>query len=187
MSLPAQTRLTDEERTNLVAFLDGEVDETLAQKLEEKVARSVSVRKEVEALEKTWELLDWLPQPEATADFATQTISRIHSQQLQAELMEGRVKFGAAIVVKVMAWAACIAALASIGFTSLRYAWPDPNRELINQLDGVENLETYRAIPDLKFLDDLSRLGIFVEPMVAPDPVGGTESKAGAPVGVQGQ
>jgi hypothetical protein len=180
MSLSPQTRLTEEERANLVAFLDGEVEESLARSLEEKVARSVSVRREVEALEKTWGMLEWLPRPELPGDFATQTLTRIHSQQLQAELLEGRVKLGAAIVVKALAWVACVVAMASIGFISLRHAWPDPNRELINDLDAIENLETYRAIPDLKFLDDLSRLGLFVEPTPGPDAGAESESSGAA-------
>jgi hypothetical protein len=170
MSQPSQTRLTDEERANLVAFLDGEVDETLAQSLEEKVTRSVSVRREVEALEKTWGMLDWLPRPEAPADFASQTITRIHSRALEVEALEGRLRWGVGLVAKVMAWAACILAAVGIGFASVRYAWADPSRDLINNLDCVENLETYRSIPDLKFLDDLSRLGIFVDPASGGEP-----------------
>src|SRR5262245_46294753 len=98
MALPPQTRLTDDERANLVAFLDGEVDESLAKSLEDKVARSVSVRREIDALEKTWGMLDWLPRPELPADFASQTLTRIHSQQLQADLLEGRFKWGAALI-----------------------------------------------------------------------------------------
>jgi hypothetical protein len=169
MAAPSHTRLTDEERANLVAFLDGEVSPELAQIMEEKVARSVSVRREVEALEKTWGMLDWLPRPEAPADFASQTITRIHSKQLQAELMQSRVKFGTSLAAKLVAWAACLVAMAAIGFASLRYFWPDPTRDLIDQLDCIENLDTYRAIPDLKFLDDLARLGIFVENVTVPD------------------
>src|SRR2546426_5393490 len=96
-----QLRLTDEERTNLVAFLDGELDEEQAQGLETKVARSPSARKEVEALEKTWTMLEWLPRVEAPADFTNQTISRIHSQQMRAELIEGRLQRVAVFAGKV--------------------------------------------------------------------------------------
>jgi hypothetical protein len=164
MSLSPQTRLTDDERANLVAFLDGEVDESLARSLEDKAARSVSVRREIEALDKTWGLLDWLPRPELPAEFAAQTLTQIHARQEQAEQFEGQLKSGATILAKTLAWALCVVAIGTVGFMSMRYLWPDPNRALINDLDAVENLDTYRAIPDIKFLDDLSRLGIFVEP-----------------------
>ena len=108
MSMPSHTRLTDQERANLVAFLDGEVDESIAQQFDEKVARSAGLRREVEALEKTWGMLDWLPRPELPTDFASQTLTRIHSQQLEAEQLASRVKLGAAIFAKAVAWVACI-------------------------------------------------------------------------------
>src|SRR5262245_29723357 len=92
-----QPRLTEDERVNLVAFLDGELPAGDARALEEKVARSESVRKEVQALEKTWNMLDWLPRLEAPAGFASQTVTRIHSQQLRAQRIEGQIK-------RVTAW-----------------------------------------------------------------------------------
>src|SRR5262245_22632112 len=121
-------------------------------------------------------MLDWLPRPELPADFASQTLTRIHSQQLQAEQLEARVKVGATILVKALASVACIVVICSIGFMALRHAWPDPSRQLINDLDIAENLESYRAIPDIKFLDDLSRLGIFADSVVAPE--SGAEAEA---------
>lgn len=166
--MQAQPRLTEDERINLVAFLDGELDGGDAQKLEDKAARSISVRKELDALEKTWTMLDWLPRPEAPPDFASQTLTRIHSQKLSAMLIEGRVRLSGLILAKLVGWAACVAAAVAVGFASVRYAWHDPSRDFIEHLDIVENLETYRSIPDIKFLEDVSRIGLFVEPMATP-------------------
>ncbi len=167
MALPPQTRLTDEERANLVAFLDGELDDVDAQKFEEKSARSISIRKELTALEKTWNMLDWLPRPEAPGDFASQTISRIHSQAIRAELIEGQLMRWSGVAAKSLTWVVSIAAMAAVGFGLLRFAWRDPSRELIGHLTILENLETYRSIPDLKFLDDISRIGLFADPAAA--------------------
>lgn len=180
-----QPRLTDEDRMNLVAFLDGELDDDeLGQRLEEKVAQSVSVRKEVQALEKTWGMLDWLPRPELPPAFASQTVTRIHSQQLRAELIEGQFKYWTTIAAKTIAWAACVAAIVTAGFASLRYAWRDPTRELINHLEIVENLETYLAIPDLKFLDDISRINMFKDPAEAASEATASDAPAApAPAG----
>ena len=177
-----QPRLTEDERMNLVAFVDGELEDELAQKLEEKVAQSVSIRREIQALEKTWGMLDWLPRPELPGDFASQTVTRIHSQQLRAEMIEGHVKFWSTIAAKTIAWVACVAAMGAVGFASLRYAWRDPTRELIEHLDIVENLDTFRAIPDVKFLDDISRIGMFKSPdePAGESPAGETPSGAAA-------
>lgn len=189
--MQVQPRLTEDERLNLVAFLDGELDDDeLGQKLEEKVAQSVSVRKEIQALEKTWGMLDWLPRPEAPTDFASQTVSRIHSQQLRAEMIEGQFKYWTTVAAKMIAWAACVAVMVAAGFTSLRYAWRDPTRELINHLEIVENLETYRAIPDLKFLDDISRINMFkdTDEATGEPPTGDAPAGAApAPPGPGGQ
>ena len=170
-----QLRLTDHERANLVAFLDGELEEEDAQGLETKIARSPSARKEVEALEKTWTMLEWLPRVEAPADFTDQTISRIHSQQMRAELIEGGLKRVVVIAAKVIGWVASVAAAVAIGFVGVRYAWPDPTRKLIEDLEIVENLEALREIPDIKFLDDVSRLGFFAPPSApaSGDPAAG--------------
>ncbi len=165
-----QPRLSDDERINLVAFLDGELAEADAIKLEDKVARSVSVRREIQALEKTWNMLDWLPRLELPEEFASQTVTRIHTQQLRAEMIEGRLKRFTIIAGKIVGWAACVLAAAGVGFAAIRLAWPDPTRELINDLEIVENLDSYRAIPDIEFLDSLAKLGAFSEPAAGPAP-----------------
>jgi hypothetical protein len=173
-----QPRLTEDERSNLVAFLDGEIGEEDAQKLEEKVARSVSVRKEVQALEKTWNMLDWLPRLEAAPDFASQTLTRIHSQQMRAERIEERVKWAAIVTGRVLGWVACVAAAVALGFAATRLAWPDPTRELVNDLDVVDHLESYRAIPDIEFLNNLASVGLFSDP--PPPPPGDIQTDAPA-------
>jgi hypothetical protein len=164
VQIPQHQRLSDEERANLVAFLDGEVDDDLASQLEAKVAKSPSVRKEVDALEKTWSMLDWLPRPELPGDFATQTVTRIHSQQLRAEMIEGRLQKYSILTAKCVGWVASVVAATFIGFAALRVGWRDPSRELAEHLDILDNMETYRVIPDAKFLEDMVRLGYFVDP-----------------------
>jgi hypothetical protein len=180
MQIPQHQRLSDEERANLVAFLDGEVDEDLSAQLEAKVSKSPSVRKEVDALEKTWSMLDWLPRPELPDDFATQAVTRIHSQQLRAELIEGRLQRHSIFAAKCIGWVAGVAAAAFIGFTAVRLAWRDPSRELAEHLDILDNMESYRVIPDVKFLEDMVRLGYFVDPP-AEQPAEGAAGESAAP------
>ncbi len=161
--MPQPMRLTETERANLVALLDRELSEADAQQLEAKIARSVSARKEVDALEKTWGMLDWLPRLEAPEDFANQTVSLIRSRQMRAERIEGRVRAAAGMAARGTAAVGSIALAALVGFLVVRFAWPDPTRQLAQDLDIVENLDAYRSIPDLGFLEDLSRLGLFSE------------------------
>jgi hypothetical protein len=62
---------------------------------------------------------------------------------------------------------------------ALRHAWPDPAREFIEDLEIVENLEAYRAVPDIKFLQDIARLPEFAER--AADPLPGPADAAPQP------
>src|SRR5229473_2045109 len=58
------SQLNEDERAELVAYLDGELNEEAAQVLEARLSREPDLRAEAEALKRTWELLDYLPRPE---------------------------------------------------------------------------------------------------------------------------
>src|SRR5437879_2936082 len=72
---PDQQRLSQAERANLVAYLDQELNEAEAHAIATKLTLSVSARREVDALEKTWELLDYLPRPKATPELTERTLA----------------------------------------------------------------------------------------------------------------
>src|SRR3954470_1739209 len=72
---PDQQRLTPEDRSNLVAYLDGELNDVQARAMATKLTQSVTARREAEVLRKTWELLDLLPRPQASDDFASRTLT----------------------------------------------------------------------------------------------------------------
>ena len=80
---PEQLRLTPDERADLVAYVDGELPEAHSRMISTKLTHSATVRREVEMLQKTWEMLDYLPRPQATEQFAEKTISRIHRLELK--------------------------------------------------------------------------------------------------------
>jgi len=60
---PDQQRLSPEDRSNLVAYLDGELDDAQARAIATKLTQSVTARREIDALRKTWELLALLRSP----------------------------------------------------------------------------------------------------------------------------
>src|SRR4051794_11131681 len=69
--------LSDEERAELVAYLDGELDEQTARSVEALLGRDARARAEAEALRRTWNLLDYLPRPEPSGDFTNRTMERL--------------------------------------------------------------------------------------------------------------
>ena len=73
--VPDQQRLTPDDRSNLVAYLDGELNDAQARAMATKLTQSVTARREADALRKTWELLDLLPRPKASEDFTARTLT----------------------------------------------------------------------------------------------------------------
>jgi anti-sigma factor RsiW len=69
--------LNDQDRANLVAYLDGELDEPAARDLEARLNLDPAARAEAESLRKTWELLDYLPRPEPSASFTHRTLEKL--------------------------------------------------------------------------------------------------------------
>src|SRR5437660_12588662 len=74
-------QLSDEDRANLVAFLDGELDERTAHALETKLHTDPQARAEAEALRRTWGLLDYLPRPEPSPSFTNRTLERVSAMR----------------------------------------------------------------------------------------------------------
>src|SRR5436190_13756244 len=68
--------LSDDERDELVAYLDGEVDAETARAVEAKLNRDPRIRTEADALRKSYDLLDFLPRPEPSPSFTQRTMTR---------------------------------------------------------------------------------------------------------------
>ncbi len=55
--------LSEQEKADLVAYLDGELGGEAARSLEAKITLDPAARSEAETLKRTWDLLDYLPRP----------------------------------------------------------------------------------------------------------------------------
>src|SRR5262249_18131882 len=66
--------ITDADRDELVAYLDGELDAAGQQRVETRLSLEPKVRAEVDALKKTWEMLEYLPRAEPTAEFSARRL-----------------------------------------------------------------------------------------------------------------
>ena len=65
------------EDAELIAYLDGELDLAEARAVEARLARDSVARSKAEAYKKTFDLLDFLPRTEPSADFATKTLTKL--------------------------------------------------------------------------------------------------------------
>lgn len=156
-------RLTDLERSNLVAYLDGELAEDEADYLRTKITQSVTARREIESLERTWELLDHLDRPKSSEAFATRTITQI----LQFDDRVGRLEDVASRVgrwtARILACAAIALVTLGLGYAATRWIWPDPTARLASDLSIAERLDEYRAVGSFEFLKMLDTSPSFNE------------------------
>jgi len=154
MALEKQ-RLLPAERANLVAYLDGELNEAESRAIATKLSLSVSARRELEALEKTWELLDHLPRPQAPPDFASRTLSNAKQLALCGNRLFSVADLAARRLVRVLVL--LLSSLLTIGlaYAVARWVWPDPSARLVRQLSLAEHLDEYVDIGSFAFLKDL--------------------------------
>jgi anti-sigma factor RsiW len=82
------TRLTPEQRSNLVAYLDGELADEEAQEIERILAGSPVARNEVEMLQRTWDLLDGLPRVHVSEEFTRKTLTSLKVDEIRPAVAE---------------------------------------------------------------------------------------------------
>lgn len=146
-----EQRLTPEERLELVAFLDHEADMATTAKLETKIAASPTARREVELLQRTWDLLELLPMPKTDEGFTARTVKMTTIELEQPDQLGDAVQ---AASRSLAVTAACLALFAAAGLGSyfLVRQWPDPSRRLIDDLPVLRRYDDYRVARDIKFL-----------------------------------
>jgi anti-sigma factor RsiW len=136
----------------LVAYLDGELDDASSRRIEELLASDPNVRDTLEKLEGTWDLLDNLQRAHVDEVFTQSTLEMVavaaadDVQKEQAEAPRRRRRRW------LIAGAGMLGAGAA-GFLAVFLFWPNPNRQLVEDLPVLERLDQYRQIDDVKFLE----------------------------------
>lgn len=165
--MTTQPPLNEEERDEIVAYLDGELSEAKAREVEEQIGRNPAARAEAETLKKTWELLDYLPRPEPSPSFTHRTLDKLAAvRPTGPQPVVPRRRWGLAIA----GWAAAVLMAAGIGYGSVSLFFP-PDRtdeELARDLRVLENYPAYEAVEDVEFLRGLDHPDLFGD-----DPSGG--------------
>ena len=152
---PEQQRLTPFERENLVAYLDGELDEAATRALSTKLTSSPTARREIEVLERTWELLNYLPLPKASEDFAEKTFTEVRRIAERGDQIESRFFQLALRFSRAMVLVAASIVLAAAAYLVVLWAIPNPSERLANDLPIAEHLDEFRDVKDKAFLDEL--------------------------------
>lgn len=154
--------ISDEDREDLIAYLDGELDEDKAHAVESKMSLDPSTRAEADTLKKTWDLLDYLPRPEPSPNFTNKTLDRISTRETADALRPTR-RYRRWIVR--LGWAAAILLSALGGYLgAMRYFPQRPQeRDLVRELRVIDNLRFYEAVESVDFLRELDHRDLFGE------------------------
>ena len=118
---PDQLRLTPDERADLVAYVDGELPEGHAQTIATKLTKSATARREVDMLQKTWEMLDYLALPQVTEHFSEKTVSRIRRVELQGRSWEPIVAAWSARVGRLAVYLLFAVMFLGLGYSLARW------------------------------------------------------------------
>ena len=156
-------RLSSEQREDLVAYLDGELVDDKVTQIDQVIARSEVARHEVEALARTFELLDLLPKCKASDEFASNTISTLKVMEQPYSISDQWwYRYFVRLFVG-LCWVSTIALFGWLGFQLTRNWIPNHGDQVLKDLPVIESLHQYREIHDFEFLRELKKSGIFDE------------------------
>jgi hypothetical protein len=134
----------------LVAYLDGELDAENSRRIEAMLASNAEVRRRLQSLERTWDLLDQLDATGLGEPFTRTTLEMVavaagdEAQQRLADAPRRRRR-------RRLAVAGSLLAAAVAGFLAV-FLWADPNRRLLQNLPVLENFDEYRQAESVEFL-----------------------------------
>jgi anti-sigma factor RsiW len=151
--------MSEQERADLVAYLDGELTGEPARALEAKLSLNPAARSEAEALRRTWDLLDYLPVPQLSTSFTHRTLERLTPMQAGETRLRQRWRqrcIG-------LGWAAALLLSGWAGYAAHNWFVPaEPGeKELLHDLRLIENKRYYDLIEDLDFWRALDKPEMF--------------------------
>lgn len=168
MSTDKFARLTPEMRENLIAYLDGELNETEMAAIETTLSRNQVARHDLEQLSRAYELLEYLEKPQLSQEFTNQTMSLISLQAAQPWTQSAGWTTGLYRGVMLLVWGVAIVAAGAGGYTLASRMIPNDGDALLRDYPVIEKLDQYREVGDLEFLKQLEASHLFDTPRQSP-------------------
>jgi len=151
----------------LVAYLDGELDDAEVRQVEEMLAADSGARDVLARLERTWSALDKLS-PASVDEVFTRTTLEMVSIKAADDLALQQAEVPRRRRRRRILGAAYLTALAVAGFVAVALWWPNPNRQVLDDLPLLENLDEYQHVfskedDGIRFLHLLKQNRLFVK------------------------
>jgi hypothetical protein len=178
-NLPTPVEPTADD-TELVAYLDGELDDAAAVRVEARLARDPAARAAAEAYKKSFDLLDYLPTAEPKPDFTTRTITRL--QPVLVAPAAGPPGSGFVPMLpprrpvwpELLGWGVAAVLVLVLGYVGHSVARPfqtapaAADEPTLADLEVIERLPLYLGVDDLAFLSQLDAANLFGEESLPP-------------------
>ena len=165
--MSSESNISDEQRADLVAYLDGELDEQSAIDIEQTLASSQAARDELQALQHTWEMLDLLPERKASNSFAELTLATVkisRSNKTVPEATKARHRLTRPVHRGIFAiWAVGLVLSAWVGFIVMHRSPAEKWDPLLDELSVIENVDILTEIESVEYLRALQESKLFDE------------------------
>ena len=158
--------LSEADRENIVAYLDGELDEKAAHEIETRINLDPAFRAEAEALKQAWGMLDFLPRQEASTNFTHRTMEQLVLRPKETGRMP---QLGGVSWLRGAAWAAIVLVAVGVGWwlagviESRSGRTPIEDETLVRHLRIIEKMPLLEQIDDIEFLRSLDHPDLFGE------------------------
>ncbi|HEY1381943.1 MAG TPA: hypothetical protein VGF55_34410 [Gemmataceae bacterium] len=172
--MPDPRPITDDDRAELVAYLDGELEADAQRQVEARLNTDANARAEADTLKRAWELLDYLPRAEPSTDFTERTLDRVSALRVSprpsgsAGRLAARPRHRRAIGFAAgVAAAALLALAAGYALTPGPRPAPEPDPDndplMAKEPRVIENLPLYLAADNLDYLLALDQSDLFTD------------------------
>ena len=147
------------DRDELVAYLDGELTPEQNRFIEDRLAEDPGYRDQLVALQRSWDLLDILPDQMASSSFTKTTLE----MATVAEQTSPASRASALAVSTPWRRVTRVAVVAAAGFLLLGIPLKWSRDRKLRDLPVIHNMELYRHADSIEFLSLLDNEGLFAE------------------------
>ncbi len=150
----------------LVAYLDGELDDGEVREIEELLAVDPKAREVLASLDHAWTVLDKVSGASVDEVFTRTTLEMV-SVKAAEELARHQAEIPRRRRRRWLVGTGALAASALAGFFAVALFWPSPNREVLQDLPVLEDLDELQHVfnkdDDVRFLHLLYDHNLFVK------------------------
>jgi anti-sigma factor RsiW len=151
------SRITPEQRANLTAYLDGELDEIASADVESVLSKSAVARNDVELLARTYDLLDQLPRYQVTTAFTERTIATVRLETSRPDMSQSVWYQAARRGFRPLLWGIMFVAATSIGYLATQAWVPNEADMLARDFEVIRQLDEYQEVGAAGFLQELNK------------------------------